>query len=70
MHYAVVIKQAEGDYSANAPDLLSYFATVASIQEIEKNIRETIELHLESLREDRLPTPVSSTDVEYCELVA
>lgn len=70
MRYAVIIEQAESNYSAYVPDLPGCITTGASIQEIEQNIREAIELHLEGLREDGLPIPVPSTVVEYCELVA
>ena len=70
MRYAVIIEQAEGNYSAYVPDLPGCITTGASIQEIEQNIREAIELHLEGLREDGLPIPIPSTVVEYCELVA
>jgi predicted RNase H-like HicB family nuclease len=70
MRYAVIIEQAEGNYSAYVPDLPGCITTGASIEEIELNIREAIQLHLEGLREDGLPIPTPSTVVEYCELVA
>ncbi len=70
MRYAVIIEQAESNYSAYVPDLPGCITTGASIQEVEQNIREAIELHLEGLREDGLPIPIPSTVVEYCELVA
>ncbi len=70
MRYAVIIEQAEGNYSAYVPDLPGCITTGTTIEEIEQNIREAIELHLEGLREDGLPIPVPSTVVEYCELVA
>jgi predicted RNase H-like HicB family nuclease len=70
MRYAVIIEQAEGNYSAYVPDLPGCITTGATIEEIEQNIREAIKLHLDGLREDGLPIPVPSTVVEYCELVA
>ncbi|WP_411728286.1 type II toxin-antitoxin system HicB family antitoxin [Methyloglobulus sp.] len=70
MRYAVIIEQAEGNYSAYVPDLPGCITTGITIEEIEKNIREAIQLHLDGLREDGLPIPVPSTVVEYCELVA
>ncbi len=70
MRYAVIIERAEGNYSAYVPDLPGCITTGASIEEIEKNIREAIELHIDGLREDGLPIPEPSTVVEYCELVA
>jgi predicted RNase H-like HicB family nuclease len=70
MRYAVIIEQAEGNYSAYVPDLPGCITTGATLEEIELNIREAIELHLEGLREDGFPIPAPSTVVEYCELVA
>jgi predicted RNase H-like HicB family nuclease len=70
MRYAIIIEQAEGNYSAYVPDLPGCITTGNSIAEIEQNIREAIEFHLEGLREEGLPIPVPSTIVEYCDLVA
>ncbi|MEI7869877.1 MAG: type II toxin-antitoxin system HicB family antitoxin [Candidatus Methylumidiphilus sp.] len=70
MRYAVVIEQAEGNYSAYVPDLPGCVTTGASIEEIEDNIQEAITFHLDGLREDGLPIPYPSTIVEYCELAA
>lgn len=70
MHYAVIIEQAEDNFSAYVPDLQGCVTTGETIAEIERNIREAIEFHLEGLREDGLPIPEPSTLVEYCELVA
>ena len=70
MRYAVVIEQAEGNYSAQVSDLPGCVTTGASIEEIEDNIQEAITFHLDGLREDGLPIPCPSTIVEYCELAA
>jgi len=70
MRYAVIIEQAEGNYSAYVPDLQGCITTGSSISEVERNIREAIEFHLDGLREDGLPIPKPSTIVEYCELAA
>lgn len=70
MRYAIIIEQAEGNYSAYVPDLPGCVTTGASLDEIEQNIREAITFHLDGLREDGLPIPIPSTVVEYCELAA
>jgi len=70
MRYAVIIEQAEGNYSAYVPDLPGCITTGNSLIEIEQNIREAIAFHIEGLREEGLPIPTPSTVVEYCELVA
>jgi len=57
MRYAIVIENAGPNYSAYVPDLPGCIATGATIEEVEREIREAIEFHLEGLREDGSPVP-------------
>ena len=70
MRYAIVIEQAEGNYSAYVPDLPGCVATGASIAEVESEIREAIAFHLDGMREDGLPIPQPSSKVEYIDVAA
>ena len=70
MRYAVVIEKAEDNYSAYVPDLPGCIATGAMVEEAEQLIREAIELHLTGLREDGVPIPQPSSQVEYIEVAA
>ena len=70
MRYAIVIEKAAANYSAYVPDLPGCIATGASIEEVETQIREAIEIHLDGLREDGAPIPVPSSQVEYVEIAA
>ena len=70
MRYAVVIEKAENNYSAYVPDLPGCIATGATVAEAEMQIREAIPFHLEGLREDGLPIPPASSQVEYIDVVA
>jgi predicted RNase H-like HicB family nuclease len=70
MRYAVVIEKAENNYCAYVPDLPGCVATGATVSETEAQIREAIEFHLEGLREDGLPIPPASSQVEYVDVVA
>ena len=70
MRYAIVIEQAEGNYSAYVPDLPGCIATGTTIQEIEQQIREAIEFHLDGLREDGLDIPKPVSKVEDVEVAA
>ena len=45
-------------------------ATGATVEEVEREIREAIEFHLEGLREDGLPIPASQSRVEYVDIAA
>jgi predicted RNase H-like HicB family nuclease len=69
MRYAVVIEKAEYNYSAYVPDLAGCVATGATIAETEAQIREAIEFHLEGMREDGIPIPAPSSQVEYVDVV-
>ena len=70
MRYAVVIEKAEGNYSAYVPDLPGCIATGATVAEVEAEIRAAIEFHLDGMREDGLPIPAASSQVEYVEVAA
>lgn len=70
MRYAVVIEKAEGNYSAYVPDLPGCVATGATVAEVEAEIREAIEFHLEGMRTDGLPVPAPSSQVKYVEVAA
>ncbi|MGA2328414.1 MAG: type II toxin-antitoxin system HicB family antitoxin [Bryobacteraceae bacterium] len=65
--YAIVIERGEHNLSAYVPDLPGCITTGRTVKEIERNIREAIELHLEGLREDGEPIPEPHTAVAYIE---
>ena len=70
MRYAVVIENAGPNYSAYVPDLPGCVATGANVDEVQREIREAIELHLEGMREDGDPIPPPSSSVQYIEIAA
>ena len=70
MRYAIVIEQAEANYSAYVPDLPGCVATGSTIEEVEQQIREAIAFHLDGLREDGLPIPLPRSHVEYVDIAA
>ena len=61
MLYAIVIEKTPNNYSAYAPDLPGCAATGATLAEIQQQIKEAIEFHLEGLREEGLPIPEPTT---------
>jgi predicted RNase H-like HicB family nuclease len=65
MRYAIVIEQAEGNFSAYAPDLPGCVATGGTLAEVEAEMREAIAFHIDGLREDGLPIPPGLSQVEY-----
>ena len=70
MRYAVVIEKGQSNYSAYVPDLPGCVSVGDTIAEVEREIQEAIELHLEGLRADGLPIPEPSSRVEYIEVAA
>jgi predicted RNase H-like HicB family nuclease len=70
MRYAIVIEKAQGNYSAYVPDLPGCVATGVTVAEVEREIREAIEFHLDGLREDGAEIPEPSSQVEYVEIAA
>jgi predicted RNase H-like HicB family nuclease len=68
MRYAIVVEKAGSNYSAYVPDLPGCVATGGTLEETEQLIREAVELHLKGLREDGLPIPQPSSQVEYVEV--
>ena len=70
MRYAVVIEKALHNYSAYVPDLPGCVATGNSVAETQEAIRAAIELHLSGMREDGVPFPPPSSQVDYIEVAA
>ena len=70
MRYAVVIENAEKNYSAYVPDLPGCVATGATLEQAAAEIREAIEFHIEGMREDGLPIPEPASKVEYVDVAA
>ena len=71
IQYAVVIERGEdGGYGAYLPDLPGCVAMATTEVEVRKLIREAVEIHLKSMREDGDPIPQPSTQVEYVALAS
>ena len=68
MKYAIVIEEAETNYSAYVPDLPGCVSTGRSLAEIESNMREAIALHLDGMREDGVAPPRPTTHVAELEI--
>lgn len=68
MRYAIVIEKTPNNYSAYAPDLPGCAATGTTLAEVQQQIKEAIEFHLEGLREDGLPIPETTTISDYVEV--
>ena len=70
MRYMVVIERGETSWGAHVPDLPGCIAVGEAREEVVQLIREAIDFHIESLREDGLPVPPPSSESEFVEVSA
>ena len=68
--YVVIVEQEETSFGAYVPDLPGCVATGATVEEVEGQIREAIEFHLDGLREDGVVIPQPASRVEYVDVAA
>jgi predicted RNase H-like HicB family nuclease len=68
MRYAIVIEKGSNNLSAYVPDLPGCITTGETLEEIEANMREAIDLHLEGLRADGESIPEPLTACGYVEV--
>ena len=59
--YAVIFEEAESNWAAYVPDLPGCITTGKTLDEAERNIRQAIEGHIQTLVEfgERVPRPTS-----------
>ncbi len=70
MKYLMVIEPIETGFSAYSPDLRGCVSIGATHEEVEQNMQEAMELHLEGLREEGYPVPEPRTSSAYVEVTA
>jgi len=71
MHkYLIVIEKTETGFSSYSPDLPGCVSTGATRAEVEVNMREAIEFHLEGMQEEGYPIPEPSSESAYLEVAS
>jgi predicted RNase H-like HicB family nuclease len=65
MNYLVVIEKGGNSYGAYVPDLPGCAVVGETREEALQLIREAIELHITSLREQGSPVPEPASTIEY-----
>jgi predicted RNase H-like HicB family nuclease len=63
--FLIVIEKTENNYSAYSPDLPGCVATGKTREEVERNMHQAVEMHVQGLLEDNLPIPESTAYAEY-----
>lgn len=68
--YLAVVEPSATGFSAYVPDLPGCVTSGHTRAEVETNMREAIEFHIEGLMLDGLPIPEPSSDSAYVEVAA
>ncbi len=68
MKYIVIIERGDNSYGAYVPDLPGCVAVGETKEEALQLIKEAIELHLESMREEGFSIPEPISTVEYVQI--
>jgi len=66
----VVIERGEKSWGAHVPDLPGCVAVSETKDEVLRLVREAIDFHIESLKQDGLPVPTPSSESEFVEISA
>ena len=70
MKYLVVIEKTQTCYSAYSPDVLGCVSTGETLEEVNQNMQEAIEFHINVLIEEGLEIPKPSTYSAHIEVAA
>jgi predicted RNase H-like HicB family nuclease len=68
--YLIIIESTATGFSAYSPDLPGCVATGRSRPEVEQEMHDAIEFHIEGLRLAGEPVPAPRSDASYCEVAA
>ena len=68
MKYLVVIEPTETGFSAYSPDLPGCVATGATEKEVQREMQEAMEFHVEGLALEGYPVPEPSTRSAYLDV--
>lgn len=61
--YAVIYEKASKNWAAYVPDLPGCISTGDTREDVERNIKEAIEFHIEGLKADGQPVPEPTSEV-------
>jgi predicted RNase H-like HicB family nuclease len=68
--YLIVIEETTTGYSAYSPDLPGCVSTGTTREQIEANMREAIQFHLDGLRQEAYDVPEPNSYSTYVEVPA
>lgn len=68
--YLVVVEETATGFSAYSPDLMGCIATGATRDEVEREMREAMQFHVEGLRLEGEAVPEPHSYPAFCEVAA
>ena len=66
--YLIVIEPTGTGFSAYSPDLPGCVSTGRNRREVEENMKEAVEFHIDGLREEGLSIPEPRSEATFCEV--
>ncbi len=68
--YLIIVEETDTGYSAYSPDLPGCGSTGRTKEEVERNIQQAIEFHIEGLKEEGYAVPEPSSYSSYVDVAA
>lgn len=68
--YLIIVEKTATGYSSFSPDVPGCGSTGTTKDEVERNIQEAIEFHLEGLRQEGYQIPEPTTYSSYIDIAA
>jgi len=68
--YLIIVEKTSTGYSAYSPDVPGCGSTGKTREEVERNIREAIEFHIEGLKQEGYEVPEPRSYSSYVEIAA
>lgn len=65
INYSIIIEKIGTGYSAYSPDLPGCISTGVTREDVERNMQEAMEFHLDGLREEGYPIPEPTSASAY-----
>lgn len=67
--YLIVVEETRTGFSAYSPDLLGCVSTGATRTEVEANMKDAIEFHLDGMKQEGYPVPKPTAKSTYVEIL-
>ena len=66
--YLIIVEETPSGYSAYSPDVPGCVAAAATRSEVEREMHDAIEFHIEGLRAAGEEVPIPRSEASYCEV--